>query len=126
MAAAALLVSIFERTPLRLTRSTTRATQNRFERTLDIVLARRPARHTDAHRRVPLPLRRPAPAITLTLNRIDDAPIRLIVTERDDDLIQHDLVQDRVAGLRQSGLESACVATTAIDHLFETIATEAA
>src|SRR5215467_3882396 len=63
-----------------------------------IVFGRRPRRDADAHRRAPMPHRSATPAGSVGLNRLDYAPGRLIIAERDQRLVEYDVVQYFVSG----------------------------
>ena len=63
-------------------------------RARDVVLGCRPRADADAHRRPPAPGRAAAPAGTAVLDQVDSASRSIVVSERDHDLVQDDVVQD--------------------------------
>ena len=69
---------------------------------IDIRLGRRPRGYADAHGRLVLPASDSTPAGAVCLQRLDDARARFSLAEGDKDLIEHDIVQNRVAGRCQA------------------------
>ena len=81
----------------------------RRERLLNIVIRCGPRTQTDAHRVTPAPGRAATPADTGRLQSGDDAPAKFIAAKVSNDLVQNDLVQDRVSGFGQSGCKATCL-----------------
>ena len=83
-----------------------RNANDRVQTAFHIIFCRRPGRDADAHRRASLPHRSPTPAGSVGLNRFDDAPGRRIIAERDQYLVEYDVVRvfriRRRAALRRS------------------------
>jgi hypothetical protein len=71
---------------------------------------------------MPLPHRAAAPAGPLFLNRGYHAVRRSGIAERDQHLIDHDVVQDSVPGSRQTFRESPCMAAASFDQFCHSIA----
>src|SRR5262249_56449193 len=77
-----------------------RAGTDRGDAPVDVLLRGVPAADADPHRLAAAPGRRAAPAGPAVLDRGDDRVGAFRIAERHDDLIEHDLVQHVVAGLR--------------------------
>src|SRR5690606_20326711 len=90
--------------------------QHRLETAFDVVVRRRPAAHADAHGGAPVPYGASAPAGALLLQRGDHAPRALGVAERDEHLLEHDVVQDLEPGGGASLRETARLAAVALDQ----------
>src|SRR5215813_11634477 len=89
----------------------------RVQTAFDIVFGRRPRRDADTHRRAPLPHRPATPAGSVGLNRLDYAPGRLIIAERDQRLVERDVVQYFVSGGAQSFGEARRMAAASLNQI---------
>ena len=98
--------------------------KNRTERDLHVVLGRRPGADADPHRLAALPAGPAAPAVTRFLQRGDHLLRALVIAERDDDLVQDDVVQDLDAGQGQLVREPARLVAVAVDQLGEPASAE--
>lgn len=74
---------------------------NRLAASLDVRLRRGPGAHADPHGRAPLPRRAAAPAFARRLQGGNDPSGFIIVAERNDNLVQHHVVENLDAGGRQ-------------------------
>src|SRR5579863_3285998 len=84
---------------------------------LDIVVRGGPAGDRYSHRSVALPLCACAPAGSISLDGGDDAPSLFRANEGNQDLVQHDIVQNSESSGAQAIGEEARLAAVALDHL---------
>jgi hypothetical protein len=90
----------------------------------DVVGSRGPGRYADSHRRAIVPFRAPAPADTVALNLVDDRTCGLVCAERDEHLIDHDVIQDVKAPRAKSVGETPRVRARALDEIGEPAAAQ--
>src|SRR5262245_58719595 len=88
---------------------------DRIQTALDILFGRRPGRDADAHRRASLPHRSATPACPVGLNRLNHMACRLTIAERDQYLVERDIVQYFVSGAAQSFGESRRMSAASLD-----------
>src|SRR5262245_17164362 len=101
-----------------------RGLTNRSEAQLDVFLRGRPRRHTDSHRHTTLPFCAAAPADAILLETRDHGSRRLRSAERDEYLIDDDVVQHGKAGSAQTVRESARVIAGPFDDVRQAFAAQ--
>ena len=94
------------------------------ESDLNVVLGRCPGADADPHRLAALPAGSAAPAVARFLERCDHSPCALVVAERDNDLVQDDIVQDFDASQRELVREPAGLIAVTVDQFGEPASAE--
>ncbi len=100
--------------------------QNGRETLLHIRFRGCPRRHTDAHRPVSLPNGLTTPEGAALLNSPDHFASPFGITESDEDLVEDDVVENRVPCGPESVGKRACMSAGAMDEIGQARATEAA
>ena len=80
-----------------------------------VFVGRRPVTNADAHRRFTLPDRRPTPARTALLYPLDDAARYCIIAERNQYLVEYNIVKDLKTGVFSG--QPQMLAHVGTDHL---------
>ena len=75
-----------------------------------------PAGDADAHGGVALPLRSSTPARAFALDRGNDFASLIGSSERHEDLVENDVIEDRKSGVCEKLREEKCLAAIALDE----------